>query len=70
MTITLASPDPLEEIREKLAEISRGQGLVRFEIDFGEGRRAELELKDKFKIGPSLIGEVMAIPGVERAEEI
>ncbi|WP_287450777.1 hypothetical protein, partial [Thalassospira sp.] len=31
---------------------------------------AEIELEENYKVGPSLIGAIGAIPGVEFAEEI
>jgi DNA polymerase-3 subunit alpha len=68
--IRLTRPDPILEIRELLEKAGRGRGLVNISSVCQDGRIAEIELTDNFKVGPSLIGAVGAIPGVEFAEEI
>tara|TARA_R110000868_G_scaffold51855_1_gene164052 strand:+ start:14811 stop:18368 length:3558 start_codon:yes stop_codon:yes gene_type:complete len=68
--IRLNRPDPVPEIRELLALAGKGRGLVSLTSVCSDGRIAELELEETYKVGPSLIGAVGAIPGVEFAEEI
>lgn len=70
MVIRLAGSDPIEEIGTLLARQRRGRGLVRFEVDCGAGRIAELELPKRLQVGPALIAEIGTIPGVEHVEEI
>ncbi|MBV17295.1 MAG: hypothetical protein CMO05_07445, partial [Thalassospira sp.] len=68
--IRLNRPDPVSEIRELLETAGKGRGLVTLSSMCGDGRMAEIELEDSYKVGPSLIGAIGAIPGVEFAEEI
>ncbi|WP_417804879.1 DNA polymerase III subunit alpha [Thalassospira lucentensis] len=68
--IRLNRPDPVPEIRELLESAGKGRGLVTLSSMCGDGRMAEIELEDNYKVGPSLIGAIGAIPGVEFAEEI
>ncbi|HBS23507.1 MAG TPA: DNA polymerase III subunit alpha, partial [Thalassospira sp.] len=68
--IRLNRPDPVVEIRELLEKAGKGRGLVSLSTVCADGRIAEVELEDTYKVGPSLIGAVGAIPGVELAEEI
>ena len=68
--IRLTRTDPIVEIRELLEKAGRGRGLVNISSVCADGRIAEVELADHFKVGPSLIGAVGSIPGVEFAEEI
>jgi len=68
--IRLNRPDPVAEIRELLEKAGKGRGLVSLSTVCADGRIAEVELEDTYKVGPSLIGAVGAIPGVELAEEI
>ncbi len=68
--IRLNRPDPVAEIRELLEKSGKGRGLVSLSTVCADGRVAEVELEDTYKVGPSLIGAVGAIPGVELAEEI
>ncbi|MFH1803408.1 MAG: DNA polymerase III subunit alpha [Pseudomonadota bacterium] len=70
MRIRLSKSDPLSEISEMLAKTGKGRGLVNISSVCPDGRIAEIELGDTFKVGPSLIGVIGAIPGVEFAEEI
>jgi DNA polymerase-3 subunit alpha len=68
--IRLNRPDPISEIHDLLKSSGRGRGLVNISTVCADGRVAEIELEDTYKVGPSLIGAVGAIPGVEMAEEI
>ena len=70
MVIRLACNDPIEEISTLLARQRRGRGLVRFEVECGAGRVAELELSERLQVGPTLIAEIGTIPGVDHVEEI
>ncbi|MBX2831000.1 MAG: DNA polymerase III subunit alpha [Rhodospirillales bacterium] len=68
--IRLNKPDPVPEIRQLLEGAGKGRGLVALSSVCDDGRMAEIELEDNYKVGPSLIGAIGAIPGVEFAEEI
>jgi len=68
--IRLTRTEPILEIRELLEKAGRGRGLVNISSVCPDGRIAEIELTDNYKVGPTLIGAVGAIPGVEFAEEI
>lgn len=68
--IRLNRPDPVPEIRQLLEDAGKGRGLVTLSSVCDDGRMAEIELEDNYKVGPSLIGAIGAIPGVEFAEEI
>ncbi|MBO6807081.1 DNA polymerase III subunit alpha [Thalassospira sp.] len=68
--IRLNRPDPVDEIRQLLEQAGKGRGLVTLSSVCDDGRMAEIELEENYKVGPSLIGAIGAIPGVEFAEEI
>lgn len=68
--IRLNRPDPVDEIRQLLEQAGKGRGLVALSSVCDDGRMAEIELEENYKVGPSLIGAIGAIPGVEFAEEI